>query len=88
MRLQDYCQAFGQCLIELEQDSGSTSPARMRLRALVVEWKQLMVSLVLSMPARLNSLGNVSLHGSMDKSPAEPPDFYPKFLVHSRSVLA
>ena len=72
VHMQDYCQAFARCLVELQQDSSKCSPALTQLRTLVLEWHQLMVSLILGMPSRMRTLGT----DPMQKITSHPSDFY------------
>ena len=77
MPVQDYTQALGMCLMTLQQNDSSSSSsssisAHNRLRTLVIEWAQLMVSLVVSVPDRMKELGN----GTMFEEPEEPAKYY------------
>lgn len=76
--VQDYAQALGNCLMDIQQDSNS--PALKQLRSLVLEWKQLIVSIALTDPVRFKEVMNSRMDEGQPCLDA-PPDLYAKLLV-------
>ena len=97
MATQEYAQAFGACLMAPQDSDSNTNHAHKRLQTLALEWKQLMVSLAINMPARITELrkqdGTVyndstwGLHSSRDPQPAGTLDACAKLMVNSSSPL-